>query len=285
MIEMINFKNTINRFSLLTKISIIFLVFLILAAITAPIITPYYPDKEAGPVLKAPNKNYIFGTDDLGRDLFTQIIYGARVSLIIASATAFISAFISAFIGTVVGISSAYFGGLLDKIFMRVIDIIIILPQLPLIIVLSAFFGSSFINIILVISFFSWTMPARIVRSKIISLKEKEYIKSAESYGAGIYYLIKRHFLPQIFPLLSVSIIKISGKAVMMEAGLSFLGLGDPTSKSWGLILNFALNFKGIYYTSFWKWWLVFPWLFLTLLIVSLSLIAKELEDIYALRS
>lgn len=151
-------------------------------------------------------------------------------------------------------------------------------------IVMAAFFGPSLLNIILVISFFSWVIPARIVRSQVLMLKEMEYIKSAETYGAGPLYLVRKHFLPEVFPLLAVNVIRLSGKAIVTEAGLSFLGLGDPTSQSWGLILHHAINFEGIYYTPFWKWWLLYPWLALSLLIVSLAFFSRELEGLYSLR-
>lgn len=115
-------------------------------------------------------------------------------------------------------------------------------------------------------------------------LKEMNYIKAAESYGAGIFYLLKKHFLPEIFPILAVSIIRLSTKAIVAEAGLSFLGLGDPSSKSWGLIIHHASSFPGIYYTPFWKWWLLFPWLALLALIVSLAFINRELETLFSLK-
>ena len=270
-----------SDFSLIAKISIIFILFLIIVSVFAPFFSPYPPDKESGSTLAPPNKEHIFGTDDLGYDIWSQIVYGARVSLIVGFGTAFISAFG----GGIIGILAGYAGGLIDKIIMRIVDIMVVMPELPMIIVLSAFFGPSLLNIILVITLFSWVRPARIVRSQVLMLKEMEYIKSAESYGAGAFYLIKKHFFPKVFPLLAVNIIKISGRAIVMEAGLSFLGLGDPTSKSWGLILNHALNFQGIYYTPFWKWWIIFPWLVLSGLIVSLAFLNRELEDIYSFRS
>ncbi|MGD9189035.1 MAG: ABC transporter permease subunit, partial [Desulfobacteraceae bacterium] len=97
-------------------------------------------------------------------------------------------------------------------------------------------------------------------------------------YGAGTLYLMRRHFLPEIFPLAAVGMIRLAGRAIVAEAGLSFLGLGDPTSRSWGLIMHNALSFQGIYYTNFWKWWLLFPWLALTLVVTSLALVGKDLE-------
>ncbi|MFP4371485.1 MAG: ABC transporter permease [Halanaerobium sp.] len=270
----------LKKFSLTGKISLIIIILITLIAVFAPFVSPYPPDKSSGPALEQPQARHIMGTDDLGYDIWSQIAYGARISLIIGIGTALFASFG----GGIIGIISAYKGGCLDKILMRIIDIMIVLPDLPLMIILAAFFGPSLINIILVLTFLSWIRPARIVRSQVLMLKEMEYIKSAKSYGAGSWYLLKNHFLPEIFPLLAVSMIRLSSKAIVAEAGLSFLGLGDPTSKSWGLIIHHASNFKGIYYTPFWKWWLLFPWFALLSLIISLAFISRELEDLYSLK-
>jgi len=147
-------------------------------------------------------------------------------------------------------------------------------------IVLAAFFGPSVWTIIGVLSAFAWVFTARIVRARVLSLKQRRFIQAAEIYGAGTVYLIRRHFLPEIFPLVTVSMIRLAGRAIVTEAGLSFLGLGDPSSHSWGFILHHALSFPGIYYTTFWKWWLLFPWLALTLVVLALALIGKDMEKI-----
>jgi peptide/nickel transport system permease protein len=133
-------------------------------------------------------------------------------------------------------------------------------------------------TIIVVLSAFSWVFTARIVRSRVLSLKKRRYIQASETYGAGVVYLMRRHFLPEIFPLAAVGMIRMAGRAIVAEAGLSFLGLGDPTSRSWGMIIHHALGFRGIYYTDYWKWWLLFPWLALTLVVTSLALLGKDLE-------
>jgi peptide/nickel transport system permease protein len=269
----------LKKFSLLGKLSLFIIFLIILIAILAPVFSQYPPDKSMA-ALQPPQKKHLMGTDDLGYDIWSQIAYGARISLVIGLGTSFLAAFG----GATLGIIAAFKGGYLDKIIMRIIDIIIVLPDLPLMIILAAFLGPSLLNIILVLTFFSWVKPARIIRSQVLMLKEMNYIKAAESYGAGIFYLLKKHFLPEIFPILAVSIIRLSTKAIVAEAGLSFLGLGDPSSKSWGLIIHHASSFPGIYYTPFWKWWLLFPWLALLALIVSLAFINRELETLFSLK-
>lgn len=271
---------TLKRFSFTGKLSVAFILIIFFIAVFAPYCSPYPPDKESGAPLQPPGKGHIFGTDDLGYDIWSQICYGARTSLLVGFGTAFLSAFG----GGIIGILAGYIGGLTDRVIMRIVDIIIIIPGLPVMIVMAAFLGPSLLNIVLVLTLFSWVRPARIVRSQVLMLKEMYYIKSAETYDASPLYLIKKHFFPEVFPLLAVTIIRLSGRAIVAEAGLSFLGLGDPTSKSWGLIIHHATNFEGIYFTPFWKWWLLYPWLALSLLIVSLAFFNRELEGIYSLR-
>ena len=264
----------IKEFSSPGKVSLAVILFVLLIAIFAPCISIHPHNISSGPPLLPPGGGHPLGTDELGVDLWAQICYGARVSLLVGFGTALLAALG----GGLVGIVSGYLGGWPDKVLMRLIDIMIVLPDLPVMIVLAAFFGPSLLNIILVLALFSWVFPARIVRSQILMLKEQSYIKSAETYGAGAWYLMWKHFLPEVFPLVAVNMIRLSGRAIVAEAGLSFLGLGDPTSKSWGIIIHHATSFKGIYYTNFWKWWLLYPWIALTIMVISLAFISRELE-------
>lgn len=266
----------LRKLSWSARISVTVLLVYLCLALLAPAITRHPHTASSGSPLLPPQRNHLLGTDELGVDLWAQICYGARISILIGCSTAVLAAFG----GGMLGLAAGYLGGLADKLLMRVIDVMIILPDLPLMIVLAAFLGPSLFNIVLVLACFSWVIPARIVRSQVLTLKERQYIKSAETYGASSCYLIRKHFLPEVFPLLAVNMIRLTGRAVIAEAGLSFLGLGDPTSKSWGLILYHALNFKGIFYTEFWKWWVVFPWLAISMLVIALAFLSRELEHI-----
>ena len=266
----------INRFSIGGKISIVFIIALIIMGLFSTYICIYPYDLPSGAPFEPPNRIHLLGTDDLGMDLFSQICFGARISLFVGVT----AALIAGIGGGVLGILAGYYGGILDKIIMRVADIMIVLPDLPMMILFGSFFGPSLKNIIFVLAFFSWTTPARIVRSKVLSTKNENYILVAESYGAGFGYLLWKHFIPEILPILMVTIIKLTSKAIVSEAGLAFLGLGDPTSKSWGLILNHAINFKGIYFTDYWKWWVVSPLVAITFLVISIATISRDLEKI-----
>lgn len=272
--EKVNFK--FNRFSIGGKISIIYITILIIMALFSTYICSHPYNLPSGSAFESPNREHLLGTDDLGMDIFSQICFGARISLLVGVS----AALLSGVCGGILGVLAGYYGGLTDRIIMRIADIMIVLPDLPMMILLGAFFGPSIKNIIFVLAFFSWTTPARIVRSKVLSIKSENYILVAESYGASFHYLLWKHFIPQILPLLMVSIIKLTSKAIVAEAGLAFLGLGDPTSKSWGLILNHAINFKGIYFTDYWKWWIMAPLVAIISLVFSIAIISRDLEKI-----
>ncbi|ATW27541.1 ABC transporter permease [Candidatus Formimonas warabiya] len=262
--------------SCLGKTSAALLVMIVLIALLSPYLSPYSFQAPSGPSLEPPGSRHWLGTDDLGIDLWAQICSGARISIIVGFGTALLAGVG----GTLAGMLSGYYGGWTDRILMRMTDMMLVLPDLPMMIVLGAFFGPSLKNIILVLALFSWTGPARIVRSRVLSLRQAAFIRAARCYGAGFCYLSLKHFLPAILPLVLVSMIRLVSKAVVAEAGLAFLGLGDPTSKSWGLILNHAINFSGIYFTDYWQWWLVSPLAAITLFVVAVAFLAREVEKL-----
>ena len=269
-------KTIIKRFSVMGKIGVTIVLAVLLLGIFSDLVSVHPYNIPSGSSLQAPGRAHWLGTDDLGIDIWAQICYGARISIIVG----FGVALLAGIGGSIIGILSGYLGGLTDKMIMRITDIIIVLPDLPMMIVLGAFFGPSIRNIIIVLALFSWTVPARIVRSKVLSVKQEKYIVAAKSYGAGFWYLTLKHFLPNIIPLVMVSIIRLTSKAIVAEAGLAFLGLGDPTSKSWGLVLNHAINFKGIYFTNYWKWWVVSPIAAIMLMVTAIAFISRDIEKL-----
>lgn len=276
-------KGIVNRIriaiDLLTpggKAGLLVIGIIILAAVFAPLLSIYPPGAISGEPLLPPSAEHLMGTDDLGADIWAQMVYGARVSVAVGFGTAALAAVAGGLMGMIAG----YFGGIADRVITRIIDTLIVLPDLPVMIVLAAFLKPSLLNIILILALFSWTVPARVIRPRVMALKELDYIKAAEIYDPGAGYLIYRHFLPETFPLLAVSMIKLAGRAVVAEAGLSFLGLGDPTSKSWGAILHHAINFHGIYFTDYWKWWILFPLLGILAMVISLAFLSRDLERV-----
>lgn len=270
------FKETFSKFSLEGRIGVAGLALIFMMAIFAPLITAYPPDKITGGSLEAPSGEHILGTDELGMDIWSQVCYGARMSLAIGLAVALIAGLG----GGALGILAGYRGGVFDEIVMRIIDVTMVLPSLPLLIVISAFLGPSVANVIIILVLFSWAKPARIARSHTLSIRKNNYIVSARMFGAKPFYLLRRHIFPEVLPILLVLIIGISSYAIVAETGLAFLGLGDPTSKSWGMMINYATTFKSIYFTPYWHWWLLPPLFMLIFLLLCLAFISRDMERV-----
>lgn len=224
--------------------------------------------------LAAPSLEHILGTDDLGIDIFAQLCHGGGYSILLGG----LSAVFSVVLGTIVGVASGYFGGAVDRTLMAICDIITGMPQMILLILLGAFLGASYFSLILVLALISWTQIARVVRSRVIFIKNQNFITYSKLFGTSFMTILLKHFYPALKELLSLSFIKIMSRSIVMEASLAYLGLGDPTSKSWGMMLNRAMAFPGIYFTPFWKWWVLSPLVALMGLILSLMLLSKEFE-------
>ena len=267
---------TLSKFSPEGKLALCGIALIVMVATFAPLLSAHPPEKITGGALEAPGRAHLLGTDELGMDIWAQICYGARMSLFIGLAVACIAGLG----GGVLGILAGYFGGAVDQVVMRTVDILMALPTFPLLVVISAFMGPSIANIILVLALFSWAKPARIARSQTLAIKENTYIIAARNYGATPFYLMWRHILPEILPILFVLIISITSYAIMAETGLAFLGLGDPTAKSWGMMLYYATNFKSIYFTPYWQWWLVPPLVALIFLLLCLAFVGRDLEEV-----
>ena len=265
-----------NRSGLL-GLAILF--FFIFTAIFAPFLAPYDPYKRVDRPLKPPSNKYILGTNDIGQDIFSEMIYGTRVSLTIGFATAFFTVII----GTLIGVVSGFLGGAVDEVLMRFTDVVMILPSIPLMILLMALFGKqSFVIMILILTVMSWTGTARLVRSSTLSIKERIYVEAAKAIGAGDRHIITKHILPNVSPLIMATMIYQVAGAMMAEAGLAFLGLGDPSTKSWGMILHYAETSGGWYANMGYPawWWIIPPGLCVALTVASLVLIGQAMEEI-----
>ncbi|MCH4887471.1 ABC transporter permease [Acidaminobacter sp. JC074] len=253
----------------------IMLVVFFIIAFVGPKVFPYSAiDVAKGPMLEGPSKDFWFGTDHLGRDLFGAIINGTKTSLIVG----FSAAFISIFLGTAIGLTSGFVGGRLDHILMRFTDGMMVLPKLPLIMVLSALLGTNLRNIILVIGFTGWTGTARLVRSQALSIRERPYIERARSIGAGNVYIMYKHVLPNVFPVIFARTILATSSGILAEASLSFLGLGDPLSVSWGQVLNGAFV-NGAVSIGAW-WYFVPPGLAIIILVLSFTFVGYSFDEI-----
>jgi peptide/nickel transport system permease protein len=244
-------------------------------ALLAGVIAPYDPHAFSGRPLERPSLAHILGTNDAGQDILSELVYGARISLAVALG----AAVGTVALGTLVGGMAGTVGGWLDGLLMRLVDVLMTLPRLPLLILLTAFLGSGLAQTTVVIALLFWPATARVIRAQVQSLRQRGYVRMARSFGGGPGYVLRRHILPQIGPLIVSGLVTAAGRAVAMEAGLAFLGLGDPTAKSWGLMMRFALNLPGLLLTDRWLWWLLPPGLCVTLLILALTFTGIGLEN------
>ncbi|KDE68645.1 peptide ABC transporter permease [Fusobacterium necrophorum DAB] len=231
---------------------------------------------ETTEALVAPNAEHILGTDDLGFDIFSQLIYGGRTSLEIS----FFTAIFSAIGGSMLGAIAGYFGAWKDKILLSIIDIFLSISELPLMIVMGAFLGTNLKNIVFVLVLVTWTRPAKIARNEIIKLKQEKYILLSKAYGGNFFHIFRWHLLKPVWSIIVTAIVKIMNKAILAEASLAYLGLRDPLSKSWGMIISRAMSFPNIYFTEYYKWWLLPPLILLMVLVVTLASLGEKLEKL-----
>lgn len=243
-------------------------------ALLAPVLAPYDPYAFSGRPLERPSWAHPLGTNDVGYDILSELIYGTRVSLIVALA----AGAGTVLLGTLVGGAAGYLGGWPDRVLMRLVDVLMSLPRLPLVILVVAFLGSGLFQVILVISLLFWPTTARIIRAQVQIARTRGYVRMARLFGGGHFYVFLKHIFPQIGPLVVQGLVVSAGFAVAIEAGLAFLGLGDPTAKSWGLMIRFALNYPGLFLTDRWLWWVLPPALCITFLILGLTLIGIGME-------
>lgn len=243
-------------------------------ALLAPWLAPYDPQAhiEVSPadVLAPPDAHHLLGRDDAGKDVLSLLIYGARVSLVVG----FTASFMSMLIGTTVGLVAGYFGGRVGNALMRFVDLLMVIPDLPLMLVIIAVMGRGLLNIILVIGLLGWTYTARLVRSQVLTVKERHFVLRARAIGASDARIILHHIFPQVLPLIIAQAVLDVSVAILEESSLAFLGLGDPTLVSWGSMLNFAFE-RAI---SAQAWWFLLPpgfaivWVSLSLILIGNTL-------------
>jgi len=245
---------------------------LVLVAIFAPYVATGDPTAiDIKDALSGPSPRHILGTDQLGRDIFSRIIYGSRVSLSIG----LVAVGLAAVIGVILGSLAGYFGGRTDSVIMRFVDIMLCFPSFFLILAVIAVIGPSIYNIMIIIGLTSWMGMARLIRAEILSLKEREFVLAAKVLGVGHWKIIIRHLIPNgIGPVLVSFVLGVAG-AVLVEAGLSFLGLGvQPPMPSWGNILMEGKAALGV------AWWLIlFPGLAILVTVLGFNLLGEGLRD------
>ena len=245
----------------------------VLVALLAPVIAPYDPREKAGDVFEPPSSEHWLGLDDGGFDMLSLMIYGARVSLIVG----FAAALVAMLIGGTVGLLAGYFGGKTDTVLMRMTDYFIVIPDIPLMLVVAAIWGRSLTNIILIIGVIYWTTTARVIRSQVLSVRERVYVQRTRALGAGNRRILFRHVLPQVAPLLVAITVLSVAVAIFAETAIAFLGLGDPTLISWGKLIENAFSRSAISVDAWWA--IVPPGLAVVAVVLACTMLGRSIED------
>ena len=269
---------TAHRFARVLRRNAMFILGLIIvlgvtfAAVFAPLIAPFDPNElHLDAILKAPCAEFPLGTDRLGRDVLSRLVYGGRVSLWVG----FVAVGISISIGALLGLVSGYFGGLVDEIVMRFVDIMLCFPSFFLILAVVAFLEPSLFNIMVVIGLTSWMGVARLVRAETLTLREREFVSAARLAGTSTWRIMTRHILPNAMAPVTISAILGIGGAILIESGLSFLGLGvQPPQASWG---NMLMDGKSVIEEA--SWLSLFPGLAILITVLGYNLLGESLRD------
>lgn len=251
---------------------------IILVGILAPVIATHSPyESNLHDAFIAPNSEHIFGTDKLGRDIFSRVIYGTRISL----SAALILVILIFTIGTTLGVIAGYFGGIIDTIIMRISDMMISFPGMVLAIAMAGIMGASVKNAVIAITVVSWTKYARLSRSLVLKIKETDYIRAAKVTGCKTVHIITRHIIPNIISTLIITATTDIGTMILELSALSFLGFGAQSPQAeWGLMLN-----EGRAYMVDCPWLMIYPGLAICIVVVVYNLLGDSLRDILDSRS
>ncbi len=243
-------------------------------AVFGSVLAPEDPLASSTDVLEGPSAAHPLGTTEAGSDVLSQLMVGARVSMVVG----FAAAVISAVLGAAVGLIGGYFGGWTDRIFDAFENWFLVIPTLPLMVVLARLLDPSLTVLILVIGLTSWAGTGRIVRAQVLTLKERAFVERARALGATDAYIIRTHILPNTLPLIFANTVLIVAVAILAEAGLAFLGLGDPNSISWGTMLEAGFE-SGAPSAGAW-WYMVPPGLCITTLVFAVALLGYQFEEV-----
>ena len=255
----------------------VIVVVLAVVAVLAPVLAPYDPRALSGASLESPSGRHLLGTNNIGQDLLSQVIWGTRGSLTVAVGTATLTVGV----GILVGVAAGLLGGPFDAVVMRVVDVLLAVPRLPLLIVVAAVTVPSRANVILVIGLMVWPIIARVTRGQTLSLRSRGFVSAARGFGGGLLYVMRRHLFPALGPIIVVGFVNVAAVAILLEAGLAFLGLADPTAVGWGLMLNRAVQQQGLYFTSMWVWSVIPAGLAVTVAVLGFTLLGVGLEPIF----
>ncbi|MFJ7362902.1 ATP-binding cassette domain-containing protein [Peribacillus frigoritolerans] len=253
------------------KLPIIVIGMLFIVAFIGPFFVPFDPFSYDATSFLNPSANHWLGTNRLGQDILSQLIYGTRTSILIGLCIAASSTILV----VVLGLLAGYFP-ILDKAINGVANVLLVLPNLLLILIIISFTGGGMAQLVIILSLLSWPSYMRIVRSAVLTLKEREFVKASHLFGGNSLYILRAHILPHLRPIVKTKFILTCKSAILTEAGLAFLGLGDPNFISWGSMLNEAFSQPAIFLNSSWTWIVIPPVLLLTILTMSLAFLLEE---------
>ncbi len=267
------------------KVGLTILAFFSIIAIIGPLIAPEDPNASTSfsdQIMAPPSSEHWLGTDDNGRDVLSLLILGTRISMVVG----FAAAIVSAVIGSIVGISAGYFGGWTERILTVIDDWFLVIPFLPLAIVLATLLGDAadslplgrVLVLVLVIGLTGWAGTSRIIRSQVLSVRQRMFVERARALGSSNTWIIRKQILPNVLPLIFANTVLIIAIAILTESTLSFLGLGDPSRASWGQMLN-AANSSGALSLGAW-WFFIPPGVCIVLVVIGFTMVGYSIEDI-----
>lgn len=259
------------------KIGICIIVFFGLVAIFAPYLTPHDPWSIEFMPWERPSANHPLGVNSYGQDIFAQLVFGTRPTMLVG----ILAGLLTSLIGVMIGLVTGYKGGMVDEVLMRIVDVMLALPNLALIIVISSFVESMSIRYtVIVIGVLNWLWMARTIRSQTLTESRRDYVDAAKSMGMGDFEIMFKEILPNIIPVVTANMVMVITAAMLTEATMSFLGIGDPMTISWGRILAIAFDTGGMFMRAW--WWIVPPGVAIATLGYSFMMIGNSFLDIYS---
>lgn len=256
----------------------VFLVFIAMA-IYGRFFTPYNPFSDHFASYLQPSISHLLGTDYGGHDVFSQFMYGTGVSLWVGAMVALITVFI----GTLVGLISGYYSGIIDNLLMRVVDILLILPTFPLLVILSTYFKPTVTSTIFILGILGWPFMSRVIRSQTLTIRERPFIKAAILSGMPGYRIVFSQILKFVLPLIIINAIYAFVGAIVAQAGLAFFGLGDLASVNWGTMLYYAQNQNAVIYNAW--WWIIPPGVAIAVLGIAANFLGSGINEVFGKRS
>ncbi len=254
------------------QVGLIIIIILLLFAVIAPFFTSD-PQAFSKSILSEPSTSYYLGTNDLGQDIFSRLLYGLRTSMFVSISVGMLATSISVF----VGVCSGFIGGIFDTVVMRIIDAFLVMPTIIILILVSAFVKPNILSLVVMISLLHWQGGSRIIRGQTLALRERIHIYSARTFGAKKFYILARHIIPDLGNIIIVSFIQNARSAVFIEAGMAFIGVSSLTTISLGNIMHNAFKF---YYLPVWLWWLLPAGILLSLILLSFTFLGNLMEKI-----